>query len=284
MRLSHNMYSMSIFKNYKSTLEVNSKTLTNISTGLKINSAKDNPNKIAQSDSLKLQILARSAAQSNIQDTNSMLQTFDGALQEMNNNLSRLTQLTVSAASESNTEHDREIIQKEIDQILKGLDEITENTDFNGVKLSAKNATAAITDPTKPVKYKDTVIGELSGEKMGIPFYDISTDGLGINGIKVTSTKDASEAITKVEEATKIVSVIRSKYGALQSRIEDTYTSVDEINENLSRAQSSIADADIAEEMLNYSRTNIMYQSAISLMAQSNKFPQDVLNILSSVK
>ena len=284
MRLSHNMYSMSIFKNYKSTLEVNSKTLTNISTGLKINSAKDNPNKIAQSDSLKLQILARSAAQSNIQDTNSMLQTFDGALQEMNNNLSRLTQLTVSAASESNTEHDREIIQKEIDQILKGLDEITENTDFNGVKLSAKNATAAITDPTKPVKYKDTVIGELSGEKMGIPFYDISTDGLGINGIKVTSTKDASEAITKVEEATKIVSGIRSKYGALQSRIEDTYTSVDEINENLSRAQSSIADADIAEEMLNYSRTNIMYQSAISLMAQSNKFPQDVLNILSSVK
>ena len=284
MRLSHNMYSMSIFKNYKSTLEVNSKTLTNIRTGLKINSAKDNPNKIAQSDSLKLQILARSAAQSNIQDTNSMLQTFDGALQEMNNNLSRLTQLTVSAASESKTEHDREIIQKEIDQRIQGLDEITENTDFNGVKLSAKNATAAITDPTKPVKYKDTVIGELSGEKMGIPFYDISTDGLGINGIKVTSTKDASEAITKVEEATKIVSGIRSKYGALQSRIEDTYTSVDEINENLSRAQSSIADADIAEEMLNYSRTNIMYQSAISLMAQSNKFPQDVLNILSSVK
>ena len=284
MSLSHNMYSMNIFKNYKSTLGVNSKALGNISTGLKINASKDNPNKVAQSDNLKLQILARGAAQSNIQDTNSMIQTFDGALQEMNNNISRLAQLTVRAANETNTDDDRKIIQKEIDQILKGLDDLAENTNFNGINLSVKNAAGTITDPNNPVQYKDAVVGDLSGEKIKIPFYDVTIKGLGINNINVTSTQGANEAIGEVEKATKIVSRIRSKYGALQSRMEDTYTSMDEINENLSTAHSNIADADIAEEMLNYARTNIMYQSAISLMAQSNKFPQDVLNIMSNVK
>ena len=94
----------------------------------------------------------------------------------------------------------------------------------------------------------------------------------------------AAESIDKIDEAVKIVSRVRSKYGALQSRLEDTYTSIGEINQNLSTAQSVIADADIAEEMLDYTRTNIMYQSSIGLLAQSNKFPQDALNVLASVR
>ncbi|MCQ2022226.1 flagellin [Clostridium butyricum] len=282
MRIGHNMYSLNILKNYKNTLGINSKALGNISTGVRLNSAKDNPNKIAQSDNLKLQLLAREAAQSNIQDTNSMLQTFDGALQEMNNNISRLSELTVKAANGTNSDEDLEVIQKEIKQIVDGLDDIAQNTSFNGVVLSISSSVG--TDPEKPSATKTSVIGELSGEKVEIPFYDLSCKGIGIDKIDVTTTNGANKAIAKVDDATKIVSRIRSKYGALQSRLEDTNDSMSDINLNISNAHSSIADADIAEEMLNYARTNIMYQSAISLLAQSNKFPQDALNILSSVK
>lgn len=284
MRLGHNMYSMNILKNYKSTLVDNSKALCNISTGIKLNSAKDNPNKIAQSDNLKLQILARNAAQSNIQDTSSMIQTFDGALQEINNNVSRLTELTVRAASETNNDGDREIIQKEINQILKGIDDLANNTSFNGICLSRDNSPGVTSDPESPIEYKESTIGDLSNEKVGIPFYDVTTNGVGLNGLDVTTKDNASKSIEKVKEATNTVSRIRSKYGAMQSRLDETYSSMDDINENLSKAQSKIADSDIAEEMLNYARTNILYQSSISLMAQSNKFPQDALNILANIR
>lgn len=284
MRLGHNMYSLQIFKNYKNTLVENSKALGNISTGIKLNSAKDNPNKIAQSDNLKFQILARNAAQSNIQDTTSMLQTFDGALQEMNNNVSRLNELTVRAATGTNTDDDRAIIQKEIDNILKGIDDLANNTSFNGISLSGKNIDGVVTDVDKPVNSKISVVGDLSGEKVDIPFYDVTTNGLGLKNLDITTSENASGSLEKIEKATNIISRIRSKYGAMQSRLDETYTSMDEINENLATAQSSIADSDIAEEMLNYARTNILYQSSISLMAQSNKFPQDALNILSNVR
>ena len=153
MRLGHNIYSLQIFKNYKNTLVENSKALGNISTGIKLNSAKDNPNKIAQSDNLKFQILARNAAQSNIQDTTSMLQTFDGALQEMNNNVSRLNELTVRAANETNNDSDRAIIQKEINQILMGID------DLRGIELEGN---AGIAVPF--VLFNDIVIYEIFKE------------------------------------------------------------------------------------------------------------------------
>lgn len=284
MRLGHNMYSLNIFKNYKNTLVDNSKALRNISTGVKLNSAKDNPNKVAQSENLKLQIIARNAAQSNIQDTNSMLQTFDGALQEMNNNLSRLQELTVSASNGTKSEEDKAIIQKEIEHILNGMDELAENTEFNGRKMTASNVVGITNlDDIEP-DYKNSVIGTLSGEKIKIPFYGLSLENLGIKDIDVTQDNGANEANSKVENATFIISRVRSKYGAIQSRLEETYSSMDEINENFATAQSSIADSDIAEEMMNYARTNILYQSSISLLVQSNKFPQDALNILSNVR
>ena len=286
MRLAHNLYSLGIYKNYKSALEINSKALNNITSGLKINSAKDNPSKISQSENLKLQLLAREAAQSNIQDTNSMIQTFDGALQEINNNVSRLKELTVRAANGTNNVDDRKIIQKEINGIVETINSIAKSTTFNGVRLTSPNGVAdgESTSADSPLFTKLSAVGELANEKVEIPFYDVTSKGLGLDGIDVVTDGQAAESINKVDEAVKIVSRIRSKYGALQSRLEDTYTSIGEINQNLSTAQSSIADADIAEEMLDYTRTNIMYQSSIGLMAQSNKFPQDALNVLASVR
>lgn len=278
MRLNQNMFSLGIYRNYKTTLTENSKALGNISSGKKLNSAKDNPNKIAQSENLKIQLLAREAARNNIQDTNSMLQTFDGALQEVQNNLSRLKELTVKATTDTYNDGDKEIMQKEIESIKTSIDDLVKGTRFNGISLNSDGST--LDSP----KTKYATIGALSNEKIDIPFYDVSTVGIGINAIDVTNTNGANEGLGKVDNAINIVSRVRSKYGALQSRLEGSISTTDEINESYSKVQSSLEDADVAEEMVEYCRSQILYQSSIALMAQSNKFPQDALNVLASVK
>ena len=270
---------MNIYKNYKNTLTQNSLALRNVSTGKKINSAKDNPNKIGEVQGLSIGIRAREAAIGNIQNTNSMIQTFDGAMQEMNNNMSRLKQLTVRASNETNTEDELKVIQKEIDEIKESMNDLANNTTFNGIKLSDNT----VTDNNDP-SYRLSQIGALEHESVEIPFFNLSTKGLGIDDIDVTDPDSLEKSLSSVDLANVQISTARAKYGALQINLEAAESSTSEINEVYSRAQSSIEDADLAEEMLEISRTNILTQSAISLMAQSNQFPRDALNILSNVR
>lgn len=280
MKLNHNMYSLEIYKNYKTVLAQNSQAIANLSSGKKLNSAKDNPNKIADSDRLKISILSRKAAENNMQDTNSMVQTFDGALQEIHNNVSRLKELAVKAATGTNSDQDSEIIQNEMDTITKSIDDLANNTEFNGVKLAQANGTT-----------KKATVGSLDDETIDIPFFDVTSGGLdstskglGLGNLKVSgSDKDTDQAITDIDAAVKTVSAVRSKYGAIQRTLEDSQNNGDEIDNTLSSAQSSLEDADIATEAMNNSSTQIIIKASISLMAQSNKLPQDVLNILSSI-
>jgi len=275
MRLNHNMYSLGIFKTYSRNVDKYSKAMNNASTGYKINSAKDNPNKIAQSETLRMTVIGRNAASSNIQDTSSMLQTFDGALQEMNNNVSRLKQLTVQAATDTINDEDRAIIQKEIDGIMASLNDMANNTEFNGVTLSDN------TVAKNPIK---TTIGTLSGEVIDIPRFDVTTDALGLADIDVTSRTGAEESLAKVDSAIVSLTDIRSRYGAIQSRLEDTSESMSEISSVLTSAQSNLADADIAKEVMEITKNKILIDSGIGLMVQSNKLPQDALNILANVR
>lgn len=284
MRLNHNMYSLGIFKTYSRNVDNYSKAMNNVSTGYKINSAKDNPNKIAQAETLRMTVIGRNAASSNIQDTSSMLQTFDGTLQEMNNNVSRLKQLTVHAATETASDEDRAIIQKEIEGIKASLSDLANNTEFNGVTLSDSNLGKLINEATgKPTEKKlKTTIGTLAGEVIDIPMFNISTDSLGLADINVET--DAQGAINKVDKAIVAITGIRSRYGAIQSRLDDTNDSMSEISDVLTSAQSSLADADIAKEVMEITKNKILIDSGIGLMAQSNKLPQDALNILANVR
>jgi len=273
MRLTHNMYSLSIYKNYKSVLSQNAHALANISSGKQLNSAKDNAAKIAESESLKMSIISRNAAGGNIQDTNSMIQTYDGALGQMNDNVSRLKGLVVQAANGTNDEGDCEKIQQEIDSIVKSIDDLSK-TDFNGMKMSQASGTS-----------KKTTVGSIDGETMDIPFYDVTANGLGIDNLKVSgSSRNIDAALTDIDKATARVSGIRSKYGAIQSRLDGSEANIDQLNISYTSAQSGIGDADIATESLEDSRTKVLIQASIALIAQGNKLPKDALNILSSVR
>ncbi|NRT73679.1 flagellin [Clostridium beijerinckii] len=274
MRLTHNMYSLSIYKHYTRALSENSTAIERTSSGKKLNSAKDNPNKIAQAEGLKMSILSRNAAQSNIQDTTSMIQTYDGALGEMNNNISRLKSLAVQAGNETNSEDDNQKIQEEMDSIVKSINDLSK-TNFNGIKMSQE----------QPAVSKKSTIGALDGETIEIPFYDVTAKGLGLDNLKVVgSDKDINSAMDSIDKAVTHVTDIRSVYGAIQSRLEGSQNNTDEINDSLTKAQSSIMDADIAAESIDYSRTKVLIQASISLIAQGNNLPKDALNILSSVR
>lgn len=275
MRLNHNMFSLSIYKTYKGRIEENSKALSNVSSGSKINSAKDNPNKIGKNETLKIQVLTNDAASKNIQDTNSMIQTFDDALQQINNSLCRMKELTVSAGAGSLTAEDKKIIQNEIEGIKANIDSFANNTEFNGIKLSDSSVSGESTT------LKKATIGTMEDENMNIPFYNVSANNLGVGNLDINNL-DAS--LDSIDKATQMVSRVRSKYGSIQKRLEGTAEYLSSKDICIQIAQSRIGDADVAEEMMNYSKSQLLVNSSIGLMAQSNNFPKDALNILANVK
>ncbi|NFE73492.1 flagellin [Clostridium botulinum] len=278
MRLSHNMFSANIYNNYKKQLNNNSGAINNISSGIKLNSAKDNPNKITQSQMLKIQVLSNSAAKRNIEDTNSMIQTFDGAMAEMNDSLNRIKELTVQAGGGTLTSEDRQVIQNEINQLTEHLDYMAKNTNFNGVKLIDENK-STVEDGAVT-----SMIGGLQGELTVLPKFDLTAKGLGLENLDVVDEKNIDKSLDIVDAASLAVSSARSKYGAIQLRLEGTGDAITENNLSLEKSQSNIADADIAFEMLKFSESQILIQSSISLMAQSNSFPQDALNVLKNIR
>ncbi len=152
------------------------------------------------------------------------------------------------------------------------------NTEFNGIKLSNSGTSSLNLEPTKMIK---SAIGNMDDENIDIPIFDVSTSNLGISDLDIN---DLDSSIGAVDKATQMVSEIRSKYGSIQNRLESTSDYLSNKDINVQTAQSRIGDADIAEEMMNYSKNQLLVNSSIGLMAQSNNFPKDCLNILGNVK
>lgn len=286
MRLNHNMSSLGIYNAYKKNLVKNSSSIDKLSSGVKINSAKDNPNKIGQSELMRIQLKSLQAAQRNLQDGASMLQTADGALQEVNNTLIRMKELSVSASDGTKSADDRAIIQKEIDQMKGNIDNLAYRTEFNGVKIIGDDRVPN----NKYPMYKDVTIGAMQGEQSRIPTFNVSAStlkdekGNTLQSISVKTVEDANKAIGVIDESIRIVSTVRSKYGAMQNRFETAADNVEVNSQILEKAESNIRDTDIAEEMAELARTQILNSTSLALLVQSNQLPQDALRVLERVK
>lgn len=274
MRLNKNMYSLNIFRSYSNSISKGSKAFNNISTGKKINSAKDNPNKIGENESLKIQLLSTKKAEQNIQDTTSMIQTYDGAMQEMNDTLSRMKELAVKAKTGTLSTDDRNAIQDEIVGLRDGLKDLVNNTSFNGIGISDSSIEGL------EVNYKKALVGSMESDTIDIPTFNISIENLGIDKLDVTKDDDC---ISKVDNAISMVSRVRGNYGAIQNSLEETAENISAKSINLTNAQSSIGDADIVKEYVKYSTNQILMQSSISLIAQANNIPQDALQIIGTI-
>ena len=277
MRININMKSLGIYSGYKKNIIDNSAAMEKISSGKKINSAKDNPLKIEQSENFKMQIKALEMANKNLQDSSSMIQVADSTMSTISEALIRMKELTVQAASETTNESDRNIIQSEIDQLKSYIDDTANNTEFNGNKLLVNGN---VTDNSKP-KYVEMQIGANVGDSIGIPFFNVSSETLGIDKLDVVN--DATKALNSIDEALKDVNGCRAKYGAVQKRLETSIEITSSSSYIYEKSSSDINDADIALEMAEIARTSILMESATAMMAQSNNFPKDIINILSGL-
>ena len=278
MRININMKSLGIYSGYKKNIAANSAAMEKISSGKKINSAKDNPLKIEQSENFRMQIRSLEMANKNLQDSTSMIQVADTAMGTISEALIRMKELTVQAANEVTNEADRKLIQDEIDVLRSHIDDTAKNTEFNGNKLLVNGN---VTDNSKP-DYVEMQIGANVGDSIGIPFFNVSSETLGIDKLDVVN--DATKALNSIDEALKDVNGCRAKYGAVQNRLENSIEITSSSSYIYEKSSSDINDADIALEMAEIARTSILMESATAMMAQSNNFPKDMLNILANLR
>ena len=285
MRLNQNMQSLNVYRNYKKNLVTQSIALDRISTGTKINSAKDNPNKLGVSEGLRIQIRGLQMAERNIQDGVSMMQSVDGALNTVSEALNRIKELTVQAGGVQNDE-DLSIIQGEINQLKEHIDYTVNNSEFNGVKLLNSDK---VTNNDYP-KYLNHVVGANKKEEINIPVFNVTTDmlidleGNSLKNINITNTNELDKNLNIVDSAIETMNSVRSRYGAIQNRMDTSAQNLSGSSFNLENAESRIRDSDIALEMAEYARTSILHETSIALMQQTNRFPQDVLRVLENMK
>jgi len=271
------MSAMRIFNSYTKNLVAQSKAYGSISSGNKIQTYRDDPNAKAKSDKLKLEIRGLQMATRNIQDSVSLMQTMDGGMQSISEALQRSRELMVQAGG-ATTPEDRAVIQKEIDENLEHITYTANNTEMNGVKLLA--------DKNNPGDTVDLLIGATSDYVTKLPTYNLTSTGLGLvnaDGSNKISVENMNDGLERLDDAIDKLNSGRGKYGALSNRMESTADYTSEIVGKVEGAEGEITGTDIALEMIEYAKNSILVESGMAMMAQSNEFPQDILQILSNV-
>jgi len=270
------MSAMRIFNSYTKNLVAQSKAYGSISSGNKIQTYRDDPNAKAKSDKLKLEIRGLQMATRNIQDSVSLMQTMDGGMQSISESLQRARELMVQAGGTTTLE-DRAVIQNEIDQNLEHITYTANNTEMNGVKLLA--------DKNNPGDTVDLLIGATSDYITKLPTYNFTSTGLGLvnaDGSNKISVENINDGLERLDDAIDKLNSGRGKYGALSNRMESTADYTSEIVGKIEGAEGEITGTDIALEMVEYAKNSILVESGMAMMAQSNEFPQDILQILSN--
>ncbi|MDY4373209.1 flagellin N-terminal helical domain-containing protein [Pectobacterium carotovorum] len=244
-----------------------------LSSGLRINSAKDDAAGQAIANGMTAQIKGLTQASRNANDGISLVQTAETNLNEINNNLQRIRELSVQAASDTNTTENRESIALEISQRVSEIDRITNTAKFNGIDLLKGDANLSIQVGANTESDDAITIG--SSALIGS-----SSGDLGVTGLDVSTAAAATASISAIDAALKQVDTARSNLGAIQNRFESTITNLNNTVNNLSAARGRIEDADYATEVSNMSKANILQQAGTSVLSQANQVPQNVLSLL----
>jgi flagellin len=374
MRINQNIAALNTYRALTANTTQSNKSLEKLSSGLRINRAGDDAAGLAISEKMRGQIRGLDQASRNAQDGISLIQTAEGALNETHSILQRMRELAVQASADSNTDTDRIELQKEVGQLIKEIDRISNTTEFNSQKLldgskanvvakshsaeilasntneytvsgvatiatnetylfkvgnetttagtfnytitdEAGNTTSATIANTATsltvatgvtlefaagsisagdsvaIVARQTVvagadksfafqIGANSTQTISVDVSDMSAKALKVDTVDIDTQKGAEASISAVEQALRDVSAERSKLGAFQNRLEHTINNLGTSSENLSAAESRIRDVDMAKEMMEFTKMNILSQAAQAMLAQANQQPQGVLQLL----
>lgn len=282
MIINHNISAMNAYRNLAFNDSQMSKTMEKLSSGFRINRAADDAAGLAISEKMRGQITGLKQAVRNAQDGISLIQTAEGALTEVHSILNRMRELAVQSANDTNNDaDDRAALATEFNQLKAEITRIGNQTEFN---------TKTLLDGSLAVSGNELVfhIGANSDQTLTVSISDMRASAIGTSGgtmvvsADISTQSGAEAAITVIDDAINMVSTQRATLGAYQNRLEHTVNNLNVTKENLQAAESRIRDADMASEMMNFTKQQILVQAGTAMLAQANARPQAVLQLLGS--
>jgi len=273
MVVQHNVTAMNSNRQLGITTGIQAKSSEKLSSGYKINRAADDAAGLAISEKMRRQVRGLTQASANAQDGISVVQTAEGALNEVHDMLQRMNELATKAANDTLESGDRGYIKKELDALSAEVTRTSAATEFNNQAL----LNGSFTDKKLQVGSETAGVNQIT---ICITAMSASNIGVQTAHLEVSTHTKAKEAMSYVKIALQSVSTQRSDLGAIQNRLEHTIKNLDNVVENTQAAESQIRDTDMATEMVKYSNNNILAQAGQSMLAQANQTNQGVLSLL----
>jgi flagellin len=274
--VNSNLASINSIRNLNKTQSSLQTSLQRLSSGLRINSAKDDASGLAIAEGFTKQIRGNAVAIRNAGDGISLGQTAETSLGQVGDNLQRIRELAVQAANGSIGDNERQQIQKEVDQLTQELSRNIQTSEFNGQALLS--ATSSLTFQVGFDSTADNRVSVSTATVTGIAGYGANLSATGT--VNVSTSAGAVAAIASLDSSITTITNQRATFGAIQNRFEAVISNLEAFNESLTAARSRIQDADFAAETANLTRSQILQQAGISILAQANTLPQAALSLL----
>lgn len=274
MRIQHNIAGLNSYRNLGINQKNLGKNLEKLSSGYRINRASDDAAGLSISEKMRGQIRGLKQASTNAQDGQSLIQTAEGAMNEIHSVLQRMRELTVQAKNDTYLQEDRGKIQTEVEQLQCEITRISNQTEFNQMKLL--NGTFS---------GKQFQVGANDGQTIGIGISNCNAASLKVDKIasdigKATKGSELTDQLKTIDEAISKISTRRSNLGAKSNRLDHTIANADNTAENLQSSESKIRDVNMASEMVAYSSMSILQQAGQSMLSHANQATQGVLSLL----
>ena len=263
LRINTNVEAMNAHRSLSATSDKLAKSMERLSSGYRINRAADDAAGLAISEKLRGQISGLDQAGRNVQDAVSLVQTAEGSLAEVHSMLQRVRELAVQYKNGTLSSSDQTAIQSEVNMLASEIERIGSSAQFNGI---------ALLNTTQSVTFQ---VGAEDGETISVAMIS-----LGSAVPSTTFNLSSSVAINNIDTAINSVSSQRSVFGAVQNRLEHTLNNLQTYQENLVSSESRIRDVDMAKEMVNLTKLQVLQQAGTSMLAQANQSPQSVLSLL----
>jgi flagellin len=273
LSVNTNLASLMALNNYNRTSRGLNKTIERISSGLRINRAADDAAGLAVAENLNAANRSLGQAVRNTNDGIAVIQTAEGASDEVGNILTRIRELAVQSSSETLDDGERAFIQDEYEQLASEVDRIASTTNFNGLALAdGSNATL------------DAQVGitNTANDRIAITLGDLTAATLGVDTatLDLSSAANAQSAIDALDVALDSVSAYRSDFGAVQNRLESTLANLENYSENLTSAESNVRDLDFAREAAELARLQTMQQAGIAILGQANGLTASAVQLI----
>jgi flagellin len=278
LKVAHNISALEAHR-WLSIADTNlARSLERLSSGYRINRAADDAAGLAISSRLRAQIRSLQQAQRNTEQAIAMIQVAEGTLDQIHNILERLKELATEAASDTVGSEDRQQINKEAQQLLAEIDRISQATKYADQQLLYGTTTGTWTtswSATIQVGYRNEEYDQIQ-----IKFYQIDTGSLGINQLDLSSLTSAQEALNALDSAIFSVAAFRADLGAYQNRLQYTASNLGVTVQNYLASDSTIRDTDMAQEMVNFTKNQILVQTSMAMLTHANALPQNILALI----